>query len=513
MNNKEINKIMPGLLEQFGIKDKAMQTKLMNPMFDASSKALMGLTTSAVGGMFNAMNTPAQQMGNFGQNYNPIMANGGMMGQVQAEVEGGEVMQTPDGQMEKVQGPRHEQGGVPVEAPEGTMVFSDRIKLEGKTMAQRKELREKKLMKLKKLVDKNPSDKILKNSYERVIEKNAVQEMADIAHQEQVDTHEKSMQAFSNVAQMMMNGGMMTNKQYGNGGQMKKYANGGTMTNDLPKYAEGGMLEQPFLADQFDAPTDGPGNPPKKKVNVQEQLDKIGNLTKKYTEKFEKDIKKFAKDKIYPNKMSIDGKWYYKAPADSGWHVKYVPKSAGQQKLFFHKKGTYGASDGNTFLVHSPADKHPLVFTNGGNFKVKLDDMTRDNWGKFEGSGNIIIEDFELKENEVLDTESLGGLGDYSRMNFEEKYQEKYGTDIYGDKYDKKKYETFQDYYEARNKGEVVKPLTPEKETTKEKTPTKPVKSEKKPEVKEDVVEPEVKEDIAEPETNEDTVSEKETLP
>src|SRR5690606_1317424 len=67
------------------------------------------------------------------------------------EVEGEEIIQTPDGQMQKMQGPSHEQGGIDMNVPEGTKIYSDRLELEGKTMQQRKLNREKRLAKAAKL--------------------------------------------------------------------------------------------------------------------------------------------------------------------------------------------------------------------------------------------------------------------------------------------------------------------------------------------------------------------------
>ena len=48
-----------------------------------------------------------------------------------AEVEGNEMVLTPDGNMGKVKGPSHEKGGVKVNLPGGSFVFSKRVKVEG----------------------------------------------------------------------------------------------------------------------------------------------------------------------------------------------------------------------------------------------------------------------------------------------------------------------------------------------------------------------------------------------
>lgn len=72
------------------------------------------------------------------------MANGGYMeqypdgGDSNAEVEKQEVMRAPDGSTMQTNGPSHENGGVPVNIPNGTQIYSDRLKMPGtkKTFAQ-----------------------------------------------------------------------------------------------------------------------------------------------------------------------------------------------------------------------------------------------------------------------------------------------------------------------------------------------------------------------------------------
>lgn len=60
-------------------------------------------------------------------NKDNIYANGGITSP-NAEVEKQEVMRMPNGQTAQVDGPSHENGGVPVNIPSGTQVFSDRLK-------------------------------------------------------------------------------------------------------------------------------------------------------------------------------------------------------------------------------------------------------------------------------------------------------------------------------------------------------------------------------------------------
>ena len=66
----------------------------------------------------------------------PTARHGGIMdyrygGQPNAEVEKQELMQYPDGSTHQVDGPPHEQGGVPVNIPGGTKIYSDTMKIPG----------------------------------------------------------------------------------------------------------------------------------------------------------------------------------------------------------------------------------------------------------------------------------------------------------------------------------------------------------------------------------------------
>ncbi|MDV7394826.1 hypothetical protein RZS08_25805, partial [Arthrospira platensis SPKY1] len=66
------------------------------------------------------------------------------------EVEGEEVVETPQGQVQQIEGPSHDEGGVPMEVPQGTQVFADRVKgADGRTMAERKKRREARLAELR----------------------------------------------------------------------------------------------------------------------------------------------------------------------------------------------------------------------------------------------------------------------------------------------------------------------------------------------------------------------------
>ncbi len=125
----------------------------------------------------------------------PIMAMGGIVkrkrygmgGIIPAEVEGGEVIQTPDGQTQEVQGASHAQGGVDMDLPQGTKVFSDRLKIKGKTMAERKEARVKMMMKAINAAEKSKSG-LAKNSLKRTMANLQKEEEMDLKFQEMLAT-------------------------------------------------------------------------------------------------------------------------------------------------------------------------------------------------------------------------------------------------------------------------------------------------------------------------------------
>ena len=126
------------------------------------------------------------------------MAFGGTTSMVPVNVEGQEVAETPQGELLKFKGPSHEKGGIDVDLPDATEVYSKRISLDGKTMAKRKLEREKRLDKLKMLLEKNPSDQILKNSMERLKTTSASEEEQDTALQNIVSArHEASKKQFA----------------------------------------------------------------------------------------------------------------------------------------------------------------------------------------------------------------------------------------------------------------------------------------------------------------------------
>ena len=95
------------------------------------------------------------------------------------EVEGDEVAQYPTGDLIQFNGPKHENGGIDVNLPNGTDIYSDRISIDNKTMAQRKLEREKNAAKYSKMYEKDKSTTV-KSTLNRILEINAQQEAFDL---------------------------------------------------------------------------------------------------------------------------------------------------------------------------------------------------------------------------------------------------------------------------------------------------------------------------------------------
>lgn len=117
-----------------------------------------------------------------------FFALGGLVNNVPVEVEGKEVAETPQGQVVEFKGKSHEQGGIDIDLPEGTEIFSKRIKVYGVSMADRKKKRERKELNLKRLLEKNKYDMVNKNTLKRVKEINKKEEEFDSQIQQLIST-------------------------------------------------------------------------------------------------------------------------------------------------------------------------------------------------------------------------------------------------------------------------------------------------------------------------------------
>jgi hypothetical protein len=106
-----------------------------------------------------------------------------MGGRVPIEAEGEEVMETPDGEVRQLEGAAHEQGGIDMNVPKGTTIYSDRLSVDGKTMADRKLNREKRIAKLDKVIG-GSSSMPSKNTLKRTSQIAEIEEQQDMALQE-----------------------------------------------------------------------------------------------------------------------------------------------------------------------------------------------------------------------------------------------------------------------------------------------------------------------------------------
>lgn len=166
-------------------KNKYVPNKIQNLSDSIKNKDIIGIMTN----MYNNFTNPGNLMFAHGgeisestkfQKLKNIMLNNN----VPVEIEGDEVGQLPNGEVFEAQGPDHEQGGIKTMLPEGTEMYSKRIKIDGVSMADRKKKRKKKTLTLEQLLEKNNTDALLKNALERTNIINEKEEEADNKVQE-----------------------------------------------------------------------------------------------------------------------------------------------------------------------------------------------------------------------------------------------------------------------------------------------------------------------------------------
>lgn len=104
-------------------------------------------------------------------------------GKVEVEVEGGEAINA-GGEGGMVEGPDHEEGGVDLDLPQGTLVFSKRLKLGDKTMAEREMARLRKEKKAQKALDKQPTDPVNRFTLDRVLQLTDLERKMDLQVQQ-----------------------------------------------------------------------------------------------------------------------------------------------------------------------------------------------------------------------------------------------------------------------------------------------------------------------------------------
>lgn len=237
-------------LNDYNIMLGAVEAKAMSNPWLPIAGAIGGAAMSFVGKGINA--TPKENDGD-ADTPEPA-ANGNNNVQADVEVEGGEMYETPQGEVGEFEGPSHEQGGIPLEVgqdvQEGTKVYSDRLKVGNQTLAERKEARERKTANLEKIASQALVDQAVKNAAKRKMMAIQKEEMADLDFQEKVN----NMQAMADTMVAAFGTGMAGLQDnpvgdsmeygYGSGSEgVMKYGNGGIMFGkgyDLNKF-------QPYL--------------------------------------------------------------------------------------------------------------------------------------------------------------------------------------------------------------------------------------------------------------------------
>ena len=137
---------------------------------------------SGIGGFLQDNMGTINSLVGAGQSASYYHAAGGVVNNKNINAEGGEVIETPGGQPQELQGPSHSQGGIDMQVPSGTEIYSDRlVGADGKTMAERKKLREKQISKIEKLLQKNPNDSALKKTLEKTKQNNDFLDKQDLS--------------------------------------------------------------------------------------------------------------------------------------------------------------------------------------------------------------------------------------------------------------------------------------------------------------------------------------------
>lgn len=154
------------------------------------------------------------------QNQHVEYAMGGL-GQPNAELEKQEVMQFPDGTTGQVNGPSHEQGGVPVNLPPATKVYSDKLRLPGSKLTVAKEAEKYKTNKEEKVLADEKADITSKKSAQLIM----------AAKQRKLDQLFAAQEAFkqSKVQKYAERMGVtlpQAQPQMRNGGSLPKYQDG-----------------------------------------------------------------------------------------------------------------------------------------------------------------------------------------------------------------------------------------------------------------------------------------------
>ena len=157
------------------------------------------------------------------------MAQGGL---VPAELESEENVLLPNGTTKQFDGASHEAGGIKTMLPENTMVFSDRLKLGGKTFAD--------------LAKKHSTTK-----YEKILKAKDSTPLAKKTATKMIDISKKSLTSLFNTQEAMKEQEFTNEFQKKLGGIIKKYYGGGLTPQEQLKSAyDKGVSKQKLFNNQ-----------------------------------------------------------------------------------------------------------------------------------------------------------------------------------------------------------------------------------------------------------------------
>lgn len=202
--------------------------KMVLPMA-AQTLGIPAPVTGAALGALGQMNPEAKQAQTVTQpvtkqtNLAPMYPNGGIAG-ANAEVEKQENTLNPDGSTTQFNGPSHEQGGIKIHLDPNTLIFSDKIKINGKTIAD-----------LNKSNMTSKEEKIVNDTKSSSQAKKSAELMKMAKNNNSIELFKKQEMLKYLKANTTKSGA----KQYGEykmGGQMPKYDGGGltSMEDNTP---------------------------------------------------------------------------------------------------------------------------------------------------------------------------------------------------------------------------------------------------------------------------------------
>ena len=201
----------------------------------------------------------------------PKAANGMNDVEKDVEVEGGERFETPQGETGEFKGPSHEEGGIPMEVnkdiPQGTKVYSDRLKVGDKTLADRKATRDRQIANLEKIATQPLVDSAMKNATKRKMAAIQKEEAADLAFQEQINNMQQMadtvVKAFGTSVEGVQENPVGKSMRYANGTSAKgvtEYGWGSTDDGISPSYTTPGFVEGMGLDSENGYGVDNEGN-------------------------------------------------------------------------------------------------------------------------------------------------------------------------------------------------------------------------------------------------------------